>query len=70
MILICMIGMCALTIFMFNLKRLFRIYRHKLELYQILLVEFIPDKQSEVANQYQPNMEIVPENEDEDTTSF
>lgn len=69
MFLINLLGMCCLSIFMFNLKRLFKIYRHKLELYQILLVEFIPDKQSEMANQYQPNMEIVPEIEDEDTST-
>ena len=70
MIVTCIIGMCGLTIFTICLKRMFRIFRHKLELYQILLVEFIPDKQSEMANQYQPNMDIVPENEDEDTSSY
>lgn len=57
--------MSLVSTFALFLRQLFRRYRHKLELYQILLVEFIPDKISELAVKNQPNMELIPEDEDE-----
>jgi ABC-type maltose transport system permease subunit len=53
------IMMIILTSIGWFLSRWFKIYRHKLELYQHLLVDFIPDKISEVAVKYQPSLEII-----------
>jgi hypothetical protein len=67
----CLLGMLALTSFAMYLRKLFRLYRHKLELYQILLVEFMPDKISELAVVHQPKMELIPEDDDEyDMSSY
>jgi hypothetical protein len=57
-------GMILLTCLGWFLSRVFKNYRYKLELYQHLLVEFIPDKMSEVAVKYQPSLDII-----EDVTS-
>jgi hypothetical protein len=43
------------------LRNIFRSYRHKLELYQTLLVDFIPDDLVEVAVKYQPEDPIIME---------
>ena len=52
-------GMILLTCIGWFLSRIFKNYRHKLELYQHLLVEFIPDKISELAVKYQPSLDII-----------
>jgi hypothetical protein len=51
--------MIILTSLGWFLSRWFRSYRYKLELYQHLLVDFIPDKISEVAVKYQPSLDII-----------
>ena len=45
----CLVTVCLLSYLMYYLKNIFKTYRHKLEIYQVLLVEFIPDKVSELA---------------------
>ena len=53
------------------LRNIFRSYRHKLELYQTLLVDFIPDNLVEVAVKYQPEDPIImEESSNYDETSY
>jgi len=55
--------MIMLTGLALMMKFIFKSYRHKLELYQHLLVEFIPDDLVEVAVKYQPEDPIIMEEE-------
>ena len=57
--------MFLLSSFALFLRKLFKLYRYKLELYQILLCDFIPDKMSELAVEHQPKMELIPEDDEE-----
>lgn len=59
-------GMILLTCLGWYLSRIFKNYRYKLELYQHLLVEFIPDKMSEVAVKYQPSLDIIEDVDSDD----
>ena len=63
------VGMIFLTCLGWFLSRVFKNYRYKLELYQHLLVEFIPDKISEVAVKYQPSLDIIEDVTLEDSES-
>ena len=67
-----MLSIVALSLIMIYVRRLFKQYRHKLELYQHLLLKFIPDKLSEVAVQNRPDFPTIPEDEEEydDTSSY
>lgn len=70
--LICVFGIICLSLIMIYIRRLFKQYRYKLELYQHLLLKFIPDKLSEVAVQNRPDFPTIPEDEEEydDTSSY
>ena len=63
---ICLLRMIGWTIVAFILRRLFRTYRYKLELYQHLLVDFIPDRSGEkFIDNLPPNLSILPEENEE-----
>ena len=61
--------MLLLTGFAFLLRNIFRSYRHKLELYQHLLVDFMPDNLVEVAVKYQPEDPVILEESNYDEYS-
>ena len=67
----CIIGALSLSVSLFLLRKIVREYRHKIELYQILLVEFIPDKLSGIALDYRPrDTEIKEVDEEYEATSY
>ena len=68
----CVLAMFGLAVVFLYLRKLFRTYRHKLELYQHLLLKFFPDKLSEVAVQNRPEFPTIPEDEEEydDASSY
>lgn len=61
----CIIFIAFSSCYYYFLRKLFKIYRYKLELYQILLVQFIPDKVSELAMIHQPELELIMEDDEE-----
>ena len=61
--------MLSLTGFALLLRNIFRSYRHKLELYQHLLVDFMPDNLVEVAVKYQPEDPVILEESNYDEYS-
>lgn len=61
--------MLSLTGFALLLRHIFRSYRHKLELYQHLLVDFMPDNLVEVAVKYQPEDPVIMEESNYDEYS-
>jgi hypothetical protein len=61
--------MLSLTGFALLLRNIFRNYRHKLELYQHLLVDFMPDNLVEVAVKYQPEDPVILEESNYDDYS-
>ena len=65
-----LIAMIVLSAFAMLLRNIFRSYRHKLELYQHLLVEFIPDDLVEVAVKYQPEDPIIVEESNYEESSY
>jgi hypothetical protein len=65
-----LLAMILLTGFALLLRNIFRSYRHKLELYQHLLVDFMPDNLVEVAVRYQPEDPIILEESNYDESSY
>ena len=62
--------MILLTGFALVLRKIFRTYRYNLELYQHLLVEFMPDNLVEVAVKYQPEDPIILEESNYEESSY
>jgi hypothetical protein len=65
-----LLAMILLTGFALLLRNIFRSYRHKLELYQHLLVDFMPDNLVEVAVRYQPEDPVILEESNYDESSY
>ncbi len=65
-----LLAMVLLTGFALLLRNIFRSYRYNLELYQHLLVDFMPDNLVEVAVKYQPEDPIIMEESIYDESSY
>lgn len=65
-----LLAMVLLTGFALLLRNIFRSYRHNLELYQHLLVDFMPDNLVEVAVKYQPEDPVIMEESNYDESSY